>query len=133
MLACVSCINDKGLVKELPKISETKTEYDLSKAITIYIEGNNQLLVNNEKADIDALKTKIREYESKNKSKSIISIKNSRESSYSTYIDVQNAIVGEIRMLRETLSKEKYDLELDSLTNEQLSKIRKVYPLNLVE
>ncbi|MCB4800274.1 ExbD/TolR family protein [Neotamlana laminarinivorans] len=133
ILAFFSCINDKGLVKELPEVSETKTEYDLSKAINIYIDGSNQLLVDNEKLDIDELKTKVREYENKNKSESIISIKNAPESSYSTFIDVQNAIVGEIRILRETLSKEKYNIELDSLTKEQLSEIRKVYPLNLAE
>ena len=133
ILALFSCINDKGLVKELPKATQSETEYDLSKAINIYIDGNNQLVVDNEKTDIDGLKMKIREYENENKSESIISIKNAPESSYSTFIDVQNAMVGEIRILRETLSKEKYNIELDSLTKEQLSEIRKVYPLNLAE
>ena len=133
ILAFCSCINDKGLVKELPELSETETEYDLSKAIKIYIDGSNQLVVDNEKTDMDGLKMKIREYENRNKSESVISIKNAPESSYATYIDVQNAVVGEIRILREILSEEKYNIQLDSLTKEQLSEIRKVYPLNLTE
>lgn len=52
---------------------------------------------------------------------------------YKTYIDVQNAIVGEIRHLRAKLAKEKHNTELDKLTEEQLSEIKKVYPQNIVE
>ena len=133
ILTLFSCINDKGLVRELPEVSETKTEYDLSKAINIYIDGNNQLLVDNEKVDIDELKTKVREYVYMNKSESIISLKNAPRSSYNTIINVQESIVGEIRNLREILSKERYNTGLDSLTKEKLSEIQKIYPQNWVE
>ncbi len=52
---------------------------------------------------------------------------------YQTYIDVQNAIVGEIRELREKLAKQKYNSALEDLTKEQLSEIRKIYPQNWIE
>ena len=133
LLTFLNCINDKGLIRELPPISETEYKYDLSNALNIYIDGKNQLYVNNEKFDESDLKVKIREYESKNKSESVISLKYERDTAYETYINTQNTIVSEIRNLRIKLSKEKYNKKLDSLNNEELTAIRKVYPLNLIE
>ena len=52
---------------------------------------------------------------------------------YKTYVDVQNAIIGEIQILREQLAKEKYNTELNKLTEEQLSEIKKIYPKKIVE
>ena len=52
---------------------------------------------------------------------------------YKTYVDVQNAIVGEIRILREQLAKEHYNTVLEKLTESQLLEIKKVYPLNIKE
>lgn len=133
ILTLLNCINNEGLIRELPEIKEDKTEHDLSKAINIYIDGNNQIFVDKEKINIKELKARIREYEFKNKSESIITLKSERTTMYKVYIDVQNAIVGEIRVLRKQLAKEKYNKKLDNLTEEQLSEIRKVYPQKLVE
>lgn len=129
----ISYVNDDGLSRKLPEIQEDDTEYDLSKAINIYIDGNNQIFVNKRKVDIDQLKNALKEYEEKYKSQSIISVKTERRTRYQTYIDVQNAIVEEIRKLRTQLAKELYSKELDSLTKEEMTEIRKVYPQNFIE
>ncbi|WP_417800603.1 ExbD/TolR family protein [Tenacibaculum sp.] len=129
----ISYVNDDGLIRKLPETQENDTEYDLSKAINIYIDGNNQIFANKKKVDIDELKIVIKEYEEKNKSESIISLKAERETMYKTYIDVQNAIVGEIKKLRSQLAKKIYSKELDSLTKEEMLEIRKVYPQKLIE
>jgi len=129
----ISYVNDDGLIRKLPEIQEEDTEYDLSKAINIYIDGNNQIFANKKKVDIEELKVAINKYEEKNKSESIISLKAERETMYKTYIDVQNAIIGEIKKLRTRLAKEKYNKELDSLTKEEMTEIRKVYPQKLIE
>ena len=105
----------------------------MSKALNVHIDGQNQIFVNKKKVDIDELKTAIKDYEEKYKSESIISLKAERETMYKTYIDVQNAIVGEIKNLRTRLAKEIYNKELDSLTKEEMTEIRKVYPQKLVE
>tara|TARA_R110002051_G_scaffold1113_2_gene5630 strand:- start:11 stop:916 length:906 start_codon:yes stop_codon:yes gene_type:complete len=129
----INYTNDSGISRKLPEFKENETEYDLSKAINIYIDVNNQIFVNKEKVDIEKLKVQIREYEFKNKSESIISFKAERETMYKTYVDVQNAIIGEIQILREQLAKEKYNTELDKLTEEQQSEIKKIYPKKIVE
>lgn len=133
LLDTISYVNDDGLIRKLPEIQEDDTEYDLSKAIKIYIDGNNQIFVNEEKVDIDNLKIRVKDYEEKNKSESLIVLKYERETMYQTYIDVQNAIVGEIKELREKLAKQKFNSALENLTKEQLSEIRKIYPQNWIE
>ena len=133
ILIFLSCRNDKGIIKELPEVSETEIKFDSNNAIKIFIDEKNQLLVDNEKVDIDELKTKVREYAIANKEQSVFSLKNTPESSYMTFVEVQKSIVNEIRDLREKLSQEKYNTTLDSLTKQQLSEIRKVYPQNWIE
>jgi hypothetical protein len=66
-------------------------------------------------------------------SESIISLKHAPSTSYATYVQIQESIVNEIQTLREKLSKEKYNVSLDSLTKRQLSVIRKTYPQNWIE
>ena len=52
---------------------------------------------------------------------------------YKRYMDVQNAIIGEINDLREELAKEKYNTTFNKLTKEQADIIKKIYPENIVE
>lgn len=133
ILTFLSCRNDKGIVEELPEVSATEIEFDSNNAIRIFIDGENQLFVDNEKVDTAELKTKVREYAIANKEQSVFSLKNAPESSYGIFVNVQESIVDEIRNLREELSKDKYNITLDSLTKQQLSEIQKVYPQNWIE
>lgn len=125
----ISYTNDDGISKKLPEFKEN----DLSKAMNIYINGDNQIFVNQKKVNIEELKIKVRDYEFKNKSESFFSVKTERAAMYKTYLDVQNTIIGEIRNLREQLAKEKYNTGLDNLTEIQLSKIKIVYPQKIME
>jgi len=129
----ISYTDDEGISEKLPELKEDETEYDLSKAFNIYIDGNNQIFVNKEKVDINTLKIKIRDYEYKFKSESIIFVKNEPATMYQTYIDVHKVIIGEIRILREQLAKEKFKTELTNLNQVQLSEIKKIYPQKIVE
>ena len=124
---------DSGISRRLPENEENQNEYDLTNALKITLDNKSEIFVDNKKVTVDKLKKLVREYEFKNKAESVISLKADRGTMYKTYIEVQNAIVGEIRQLRDKLAKEKYNTELDKLTEEQLSEIKKVYPQNLVE
>ncbi len=117
---------------QLPSKLDIK-ENDLKDALKIYLDGKNQIFVNEKKVNVSELKKQIRDYESVNKSKSVISIKVEQETAYKTYVDVQNVIAEEINFLREQLAKEKYSNELDKLTEEQLAEIKKIYPQKIVE
>lgn len=124
---------DTGISRRLPEMEENQVEYDLTNALKIIIDDKSEIYINDKKVTIAELKKLVRDYELENKSESIISLKTDRGTMYKTYIDVQNAIVGEIRHLRAKLAKEKHNTELDKLTEEQLSEIKKVYPQNIVE
>lgn len=124
---------DSGINRRIPEMEENQVEYDLTNALKITLNDKSEIFVNDKKVTIVELKKLVRFYELENKSESIISLKANRETMYKTYMDVQNAIVSEIRHLRAKLAKEKYNMELDKLTEEQLSEIKKVYPQNMVE
>ncbi|WJJ96550.1 ExbD/TolR family protein [Algibacter luteus] len=122
-----------GISRKLPDFENDESEIDLTNALKITLDDKNQIFVNGKKVSLDDLKTLVRDYESEFKSESIISLKADRGTMYRTYIDVQNAIVGEIQHLRNKLAREKYKTELDKLTEEQQSEIKKVYPQKLIE
>ncbi|SKB64936.1 Biopolymer transport protein ExbD/TolR [Maribacter arcticus] len=125
---------DAGLDEQLSENSIGDNEnIDLKNALRIEIDGNDLVYVDNKKVNEAGLKKKVRSYEEKNKSESIILLKADRETKYGTYIKVQNAIVYEIQNLRENFSKNKYNKNLDELSDQQLSEISKMYPQNLVE
>lgn len=124
---------NSGINRKLPDFENDQSEIDLTNALKIILDDQNQIFVNDKKVSLDDLKTLVREYESKFKSESVISLKADRGTMYRTYIDVQNAIVGEIQYLRDKLAKEKYNAELDKLTEEQQFEIKKVYPQKLIE
>lgn len=124
---------DSGISRRLPEMEENQVEYDLTNALKIILNDKSEIYINDKKVTIAELKKIVRNYELQNKSESVISLKTDRGTMYRTYIDVQNAIVGEIRHLRDKLAKEKYNTEFDKLTEEQLSEIKKVYPQKLIE
>lgn len=129
----INYTNDEGLIKKLPDFKEEEIEQDVSKAITVYMDGNNHVFVNDEKVTVEELKIQIRDYERTHTSESIIVFKSSRETSYSKYLDIQKAMAEEVNILRDELAKERYNTALDNLTEEQRSEIKKIYPLNLVD
>ncbi|WP_190246289.1 ExbD/TolR family protein [Gelidibacter gilvus] len=129
----ISMINADGIKRQLPESKEDIIDYDVTKALNIYLDGESQVFANNQKVTHKELRKTIRDYVSENKSESVISLKNDRQTMYKTYIEIQNIIVGEIRSLREQFSKENYKTELDHLTQEQLAEVKKIYPQNLIE
>ncbi|KAB1159591.1 hypothetical protein F7018_04590 [Tenacibaculum aiptasiae] len=125
-------INNQGIPEKLPNNKTENIEYDLNSAINVYINGDNQIFIDNEKVSLKQLKKRIRDYQLKNKSKSIISIKADRATMYSTYVDVQKTIIQEIKKLRELLAKEKYKTTFDKLNKKQLIQIKKTYPQKII-
>ncbi len=124
--------NDR-ISRKLPELRKEKPKSDLSKALKIYLTKKNEILVDNKNVNLEELKKLVQEYEFKNKSESIISLRNNRNAMYKRYMDIQNAIIGEINNLREKLAKEKYNTTFNKLTKEQAGIIKKIYPENIVE
>nr|WP_296356202.1 biopolymer transporter ExbD [Winogradskyella sp.] len=126
-------MEDKGLVRTLPQVSPTTVEYDESKALNIYIDGNNAVFTNKEAVDLDALKIKTKAYLLSSKSNAAIAIRTEHETMYNTYMNIQNTIVETINTLRQDLSKKIFNNDFESLNDKERSQITSIYPLNLIE
>lgn len=107
--------------------------YDLTNALKIALNSESEILVNDEKMTIKELKKRVRKYELKNKSESVISFSVERETKYAVFVAVKDAMFSEIRYLREVLAMEKYNLKLDMLNEEELGEVKKIYPLRIAE
>lgn len=103
------------MVRTLPQVSPTTVEYDESKALNIYIDGNNAVFTNKEAVDLDALKIKTKAYLLSSKSNAAIAIRTEHETMYNTYMNIQNTIVETINTLRQDLSKKIFNSDFESL------------------
>ncbi|WP_299716627.1 biopolymer transporter ExbD [uncultured Tenacibaculum sp.] len=126
-------VDNRGIPKRLTKIKKEKKKHDLSNAIKVHIDSENQIFVNNKKVSIDELKKDIRNYESKCKSKSVIIFTSSKATSFGFYIEVENAMLREIKYLRELLANRKFKTNLDNLSDKQLLEIKEVYPQEIID
>ncbi|WP_299680645.1 biopolymer transporter ExbD [uncultured Tenacibaculum sp.] len=126
-------VDNRGIPKRLTKIKKEKKRHDLGSAIKVHIDSENQIFVNNKKVSIDELKKDIRNYESKYKSKSVIIFTSSKATSFGFYIEVENAMLREIKYLRELLANRKFKTNLDNLSDKQLLEIKEVYPQEIID
>lgn len=161
---------DAGLDRMLPPIEapENPPIIKQKNIFQVNINKNGQLLADDELIDIRKLKTKAIEFldnngdgtctyckgkknveSSDNPDKAIISLKNDRETKYSTYITVQNELVGAYNTLRNRESlrlfnREFTDMEAEYLNpetdkdlkdelKEKVQRIQKLFPQKLSE
>uniref|UniRef100_UPI00404A80A9 ExbD/TolR family protein n=1 Tax=Gelidibacter sp. TaxID=2018083 RepID=UPI00404A80A9 len=163
---------DTGLNRKLPPIDEN-TEPPIIKQkniFTVLINGKNQLLVEDELMELKDLRKAAVEFldngggtgedacsyckgkksadSSDNPDKAIISLKNERETTYSTYISVQNELVAAYNQLRDRRAMELYGITFKEMQKnvddanyvgsktklkEQIEKIQLEYPQKLSE
>ena len=164
---------DKGILRSLPPI-EDNTEPPIIKKknrFDILVGRDDRLLVEEELMDIkdlrqaaidfldngggvsaegkscDYCKGKKDEASSDHPEKAIITLKHARETSYGTYIEVQNELVAAYNFLREREAqrifnrsftsmleeKEKNQFNKDEKLNADIKRIKDMYPLKLSE
>lgn len=159
---------DSGLNRKLPPIEETEPPIIKQKNIfTVLLNGKDQLLVEDDLMEIKDLRKAAKEFldnngdgtcdfcngkrdpnSSDNPDKAIISLKNERETTYKTYIAVQNELVAAYNELRNTRALNQYGksfTEMESSYNdvnwpgnkeklkEQIEQIKIEYPQKLSE
>jgi len=128
---------DTGLNRKLPPMDDEQTEPPIIKEkniFTVLINGKNQLLVEDELMELKDLRKAALEFldngggtgddacsyckgkkdpsSSDNPDKAIISLKNERETTYSTYISVQNELVAAYNILRDRRAEELFGMTL---------------------
>jgi hypothetical protein len=164
---------DTGLNRKLPPIDDEQVEPPIIKEkniFTVLINGKNQLLVEDELMELKDLRKAALEFldngggsgddacsyckgkksssSSDNPDKAIISLKNERETTYSTYISVQNELVAAYNMLRDRRAQELYGMSFAEMEKdyddvnyrgnkeklkEKIEKIKIEYPQKLSE
>lgn len=126
---------NNGILRSLPiaEEKEEEKEYDLKGALEIYLNENSEILVNQQLVSLSELKERVREFESKNRSASVIKFSTSNEARYAAYMQIQTAVSDEINKLRDELSRQQYGLDFQELNAEQAEEIQNTYPIRLVE
>lgn len=161
---------DSGINRKLPPIQEDDQEEVIIKQkniFTVLINGKDQMLVEDELMQIKNLRAAAIEFldnggdgscnyckgsknprSSDNPDKAIISLKNERETSYATYISVQNELVGAYNDLRNRRAQEQFGTSFIEMQKnykdvkwignkiklkEQIDQIKLEYPQKLSE
>ena len=152
--------DDSGLERRLPQWVDPNMEIDQDQQIkernvfVVLVNRDNNLLVENEWAEIADLREKAKEFMSNPNnletlpekepvqvplfgevmvSKGVISLRNDLDTKYGTYIAVQNELVGAINELRDELAMEKFTKRYDDCDEAQQEAVRMVYPSRISE
>jgi hypothetical protein len=163
---------DTGINRKLPPIEDSEEDVIIKQKniFTVLINGKDQLLVEDELMELKNLRKAAVEFldngggtgddacsyckgkrnpsSSDNPDKAIISLKNERETTYSTYISVQNELVAAYNELRDRRAMELYGISLTDMQanydnvnwvgnkvslKEKIEKIKIEYPQKLSE
>jgi hypothetical protein len=163
---------DTGINRKLPPIDDSDEDVIIKQKniFTVLINGKDQLLVEEELMELKNLRKAAVEFldngggtgedacsyckgkrsssSSDNPDKAIISLKNERETTYSTYISVQNELVAAYNQLRDRRALELYGVTLTEMQanyddvnwvgnkeklKEKIEKIKIEYPQKLSE
>ena len=144
-LVTTEIVEDQGVLVRLPPWSdEPPPELKLNQrnVFGVLVNKNDELLVRNEPATIDALREAAKNFimnpsndESMAKSpeNAIISLKNDRGTTYSTYVTVYNELLAAYNELWEEQAQIRHGSVYEELTDNQKDAIRKDIPLVLSE
>ena len=150
---------DTGLPRMLPQMPQAakqeKTEdVNARNVFLVRINQSDKLLVAGKPMDITQLREKAKEFianpnddpnlpEKSMKdiplvgefpvSEGIISLQNSRQTTYKSYIAVQNELIAAYNELRDDLAMQKFGKRMDKLTDEQQKAIQKAIPQRISE
>lgn len=142
--------NDVGINQKLPrecKGTDCSTIINENNVLNITLNKNNELMVKGEKIGFKSLKNKVVEFIDNNNDKScdycngnssstlsdnpkkaVISLKTDRETSYKTFIIIQNTLMESYNDLRQVYALKTYGKSIEDLTDDELRMVKKAYP-----
>lgn len=144
-LVTTTIVEDKGVYVKLPPWSED--EPDISKlnkrnVYSVLVNADDQLLVRNEPADLKTLRENAKEFIMNPKkrsdmaekpTKAIVSLRNDRGTTYSTYLEVYNEIKGAYNELRDEEAQKRFNKAYEFCDRTQRKEIRDLIPLVISE
>ena len=148
--------DDVGFFRTLPKPcppGETcESQINERNIFEIRINGNNELFVENEIIQLEDLKSMTKAFldnngdksclycngsqlasSSDNPNEAVVSLKNSRFTSYEFYINVQDELTKAYYELRSTYALNRFNKTEDKLSKNEMAKVKEAYPFILSE
>lgn len=138
---------DRGIATKLPPLPEDEPPDDNEikdrNVFIVLVNAGDQLLVENEYADIEDLKDQViefiknpgnKEHLSESPDKAVISLQNDRGTSYDMYIQVQNELKRAYNEIRDEEALNRFGKKYADITDEdQSNEIQKMYPVKISE
>ena len=154
---------DTGIVRVLPPMADPNMKQEDIKVkernlLLVFVSGSGNLMAGGKVVTIDALREKAKEFilnphdlktlpEKKNEkidmpdgskwtypvSEGVISLQNTRDTSYERYIEVQNALTRAYNEVRDDLSMQKFGKKFDDLEEAERKVITKAIPMKISE
>ena len=137
---------DTGIARKLPVLDEEQEIEDMQgndrNIYEVYVNNKDALLVEEEEMDINKLREGAKLFLNNNgknpklsdsPEKAIISLQNSRGTSYEMYISVQNELTAAYNELRNEAAVKKFNLNYTELPKDKRKVIRKMYPMKISE
>ncbi len=162
-LVATTMNTDTGLVRMLPPMPEDEQQQEDIKVkernlLLVFVSGSGNIMAGGEQIDIRQLKDKTKEFilnpyddenlpEKENKdfelpdgsvwtypvSSGVVSLQNTRETSYDIYIMVQNELTRAFNEVRDEVSNRKFGKAYMDLPTEQRDVVTKAIPLKISE
>jgi biopolymer transport protein ExbD len=135
-LVSTEIMNEKGIPIILPPYTEETGLTITSNLFSIWINKENELLVDKVEMDISQLKTATKQfiYKSSEKSSSlIVSINSDENTAFETYVQVYAELKQAYIEIWENESQKLFNKELTTLSREEFENIKKKYPLRISE
>jgi len=144
-LVSTSMDMDKGIQVLLPAWTTDTPPPDPfhdREVLEILVNGNDQVLLENELSSIDKVKEMVIKHLSNHGAlpdfstspdEAIVSLQNHQETTYQTYLSVYNEIKAAYTHVRNEAAQKSFNLSYAQLNEEQQKQIREMYPMRLSE
>lgn len=155
-LVTTTISTDKGLMRQMPELCpeniDCSTFIEERNTLSIILNANNELMVNDKKTKLQQLKQLIVDFVDNNggnncgyckgiqrkdlsehPKKAFIGLYTSRDSNYESFIEVQDEITQAYYELRLRYAEIRFDKAINALSFDELKTIQEAYPFNLIE
>src|SRR5574344_876229 len=129
---------DKGLSRQLPPVDKSKvqqaaTNVEKDNLMTIKLQADNALLVNDKPEEVKMLKHDLADFIFRRGKKHLISLTVDRDANYDAYFQIQNQLVAAYNQVRNQKAQKLYHRDFAQLSKAQKDQINDVYPQRIAE
>jgi biopolymer transport protein ExbD len=130
--------SEAGIETTLPPYTEdhTKRPVHYKNILKIEVNGDDKIMLNEIPTQVDQIEASIYDlvfHRAQSPQKAIVTITNSKHTSYNFYIKVYDAIKSGYAAIWEEEAQKKYGRSFETLPKEQQKEITKAYPLQWAE